>query len=274
MEKERRVNEFLRGLPGAVVGFSGGVDSTLLAVLAHRVLGGRMVAVTARSESLSRRAFEAACGLAGRLGFPHRVIETREIANPDYVKNSSERCFFCKEELSRKLWDVAREERFGAVLLGVIADDAGDFRPGIAAARQENALFPLMECAVTKEEVRAWARRLELPNWDQPAEACLASRLSYGERVTVGKLSAVEQAEEIVRDAARVRRVRVRVHGKLARIEVDEADLAQLLAVRQRVDEGLRRLGYRYVTLDLVGYRTGSMNEGLRSAGENSPRQG
>lgn len=263
--KRERVLAILRELPGAVIGFSGGVDSTVLAVLAHRELPGRSLAVLARSESLSGRAYGEARGLAGEAGFPLRVIETREMENPDYRKNAPDRCFFCKEELAARLWEVARDEGMGAVLLGVIADDAGDFRPGIAAARKSGARFPLMEAGVTKEEVRAWARELGLSNWDRPAEACLSSRISYGEAVTPGKLSAVDRAEEAVRSLSGAARVRVRMHGdgKLARIEVDPADLANVLARGDAIVAALSPLGFAYVTMDLAGYRTGSMNEAI-----------
>ncbi len=263
LQKRELVLSILRGLPGAVIGYSGGVDSTLLAVLAHRELPGRMLAVLARSESLSARAFEEAGSLAEAAGFPLRVIETREMENPDYRKNAPDRCFFCKEELAARLWELARAEGMGAVLLGVIADDAGDFRPGIKAARESGARFPLMEAGITKEEVRAWARELGLANWDRPAEACLASRIAYGEGVTPERLSAVDRAEEAVRLLSGAARVRVRMHGEgtIARIEVDPADLANVLAARDAIVRALSPLGFSYVTMDLAGYRTGSMNE-------------
>lgn len=263
-DKKTRVLEILRSLPGAVVGYSGGVDSTLLAVLARRELGDRAVAAIARSESLAAAALSEAERTAAAIGLPLLRLETDELRNPAYARNASDRCFFCKEELTGRLWEAARERGLGAVLLGVIADDAGDYRPGIAAARKEGARFPLMEAGLVKEEVRSWARELGLPNWARPAEACLSSRIAYGETVTREKLSRVERAEEAVRRAAGTARVRVRLHGDVARIETDPADLASVLARRDPIVSELKGLGFLYVTLDLAGYRTGSLNEALQ----------
>lgn len=262
--KKSRVIGILRGLPGAVVGYSGGVDSTLLAVLARRELGDRAVVAIARSESLAAAALSEAERTAEALGLPLLRIETEELRNPAYARNASDRCFFCKEELTERLWQAARDRGLGAVLLGVIADDAGDYRPGIAAARKGGARFPLMEAGLAKEEVRAWARELALPNWARPAEACLSSRIAYGEAVTREKLSSVERAEAEVRALSGAGRVRVRLHGGIARIETDPPDLAAVLARRDPIVSALKGLGFLYVTLDLAGYRTGSLNEALQ----------
>lgn len=260
-ETQSQVFAFLRGLPGAVVGYSGGVDSTLLAVLAREALGERALAVLARSASLSEEAFAAAVRIAREAGLSLHVIETRETDNPLYRRNAADRCFFCKEELVRRLWETARAEGLGAVLLGVIADDAGDWRPGIAAARAAGARMPFLEWNIAKADVRAWARRLGLSNWDRPAEACLASRVAYGEEVTPEKLSAVAAAEAALRARLGPVRLRVRAHGAVARIEVDPDDMSRCLAARAEIVAALREAGYRYVTLDLAGYRAGSMNE-------------
>lgn len=264
--KARAVTSYLGSLPGAAVGFSGGVDSTLLVRLAREALGDRALAVTARSASLAGADLAEAEALARSIGIRHRVIDTRELSDPRYVRNASDRCFFCKEELSVRLAEVAREEGLPAVLLGYIADDAGDFRPGLAASRKAGARAPLLEAGLTKAEVRAWARALGLPNWDRPAEACLASRVAYGEPVTPEKLGRVEQAERAVRELTGLARLRVRVHGDLARIEVDPEALPGVLPARREIEARLRRLGFLYVTLDLAGYRTGSMNEAIGRA--------
>lgn len=257
------VTRSLRAFPGAVVGFSGGVDSTLLAKLSVEALGARALAVTARSASLADADLREASALARSIGIRHRIVETGEIADPRYARNAPDRCFFCKEELSARLAEVAREEGLGAVLLGYIADDAGDFRPGLEASRKAGAIAPLLAAGLSKAEVRSWARSLGLPNWDRPAEACLASRIAYGETVTPEKLFRVERAEAAVRDLTGLARVRVRVHGDLARIEVDPAAVPAVLPVRERLETRLREAGFLYVTLDLAGYRTGSMNEAI-----------
>ncbi len=263
--KYEQLKGALRSIDGAVVAYSGGVDSTLLLKAAVEVLGERALAVTAESETYPRREGGEAVRLAKELGARHRLIETSELAIEHFANNPPERCFYCKKELFGSLVGIAREEGLEAVLDGSNADDTSDYRPGMQAASELGVRSPLQEAGLRKDDIRQISRELGLPTWDKPAFACLASRFPYGERITAEKLLRVGAAEDLVRNLG-VTQVRVRDHGEIARIEVsrEDFDVVMRSANRERIAAELRKLGYLYITLDLEGYRSGSMNAPLR----------
>lgn len=251
----------LAGLPGALVAYSGGADSAFLAFVANEVLGDRAVAVTADSPSLSRRDLELASAFAARHGIRHRVFRTGELGDPRYARNDGDRCAFCKEHLLDALLGNPELAGLGPVLLGVNVDDLGDHRPGQEAARRRGARFPLAETGLAKAEIRALSKGLGLETWERPASACLASRIAYGVPVTRDALRRVERAEAAVRELGFEGDLRVRDQGQdLARIEVGSDDLPAVVARRRDVVAAVRAAGFRFVTLDLEGYRPGSHN--------------
>lgn len=263
--KRRFLHQTLGGLERAVVAYSGGVDSTFLAKMAYDALGGEALAVTAVSPSLARAERDDAARFAAQIGIRHEFIETRELENPEYRANDSSRCFHCKAELFDRLREFVAERDVQHMLYGPVMDDLGDFRPGMAASRERGARAPLVEAGLRKAEVRELSRRLGLPSWDKPAVACLSSRVAYGSEVTVEKLGQIEAGEALLR-AEGFRELRVRHHGSIARIEVPESELARFTQDsdrRQRIIDGLKSLGFTYVTLDLQGFRSGAMNEAL-----------
>ncbi|MEB3198007.1 MAG: ATP-dependent sacrificial sulfur transferase LarE [Candidatus Sericytochromatia bacterium] len=246
----------------AVVAFSGGVDSALVALVAWRVLGDRMLAVTAVSPSLAPHERADAAGIAAELGLPHRFLETAEMDNPAYTANPVNRCYFCKQELYTKLGQLAEQSGFAVVLDGFNHDDRRDHRPGQQAAREHAAQSPLAEAELGKAEVRAIARRLGLRVWDKPASPCLSSRIPYGTPVTHETLARIDAGEQVLRGLG-FASARVRHHGEVARLEVPAAELAAALEQREALVAGLKAAGYHFVALDLEGYRTGSLNVGL-----------
>jgi uncharacterized protein len=259
--KLERLHEVLASTGGAVVAFSGGTDSALVAAVAARALGDRALAVTAVSPSLPPGELREARSVAREVGIRHRAVRTHEVEREAYLANGADRCYHCKTELYDVLRVVAAEEALPVVVSGANVDDLGDWRPGLTAAAEHEVRHPLVEAGFTKAEVREAARELGVPTWDKPASACLSSRIEHGVRITVEDLSKVGRAERALKDLG-FRQVRVRVHGDVARVEVEQGDLERLVApeTRARVVAALRGLGYRYVTMDLEGFRSGSMN--------------
>jgi uncharacterized protein len=257
------LHDWFSTLDRVVVAYSGGTDSTLVAAVAARTLGERALAVTAVSPSLPSGEADEARSVAAEVGIAHRTVRTRETEDPRYLANGIDRCYHCKSELYEVLDRVAAEAGTATVVSGANADDLGDFRPGLRAAAEHGVRHPLVEVGFSKAEVREAARTLGVPTWDKPASACLSSRFAFGVRISVEELSNVGRAERALKDLG-FGQCRVRVHDDLVRVEVELAELPRLADpdVRERVVGLLRSLGYRYVTLDLEGFRSGSMNPG------------
>ncbi len=264
-EKEEKLFARLRELGRVIIAYSGGTDSAYLAWAAHRVLGENAVAITADSESIPTSHKRDAEAFARQVGFRHEYVETREFDNPDYVRNDANRCFHCKDELFQTLEALGRERGFEHIVYGVNVDDLGDYRPGQRAAKLHGVKAPLVDAGLTKREIRELSHRAGLSTWDRPAAACLSSRVPYGTAVTREVVKTIEQGEEEVR-ALGFRQFRVRFHGELVRIEIAPEEIERALSVEmaRAFTAIFKPLGFHYVTLDLEGYRQGSLNEALR----------
>jgi pyridinium-3,5-biscarboxylic acid mononucleotide sulfurtransferase len=263
-EKERKLEELLKALAPVVVAFSGGVDSSYLAFKAHQVLGAQALAITAESPSVPSQQRRMASEIVSRIGIAHKIIYTQELDRAEYSANPSDRCYYCKDELFGKLQAIAKEYGYATVLDGLNTEDLGDFRPGRKAGEEHWVRSPLLEAGLNKTEIRELSRRAELPTADQPASACLASRIPYGVAITEETLRIVDQGEEALREMG-FRIFRVRHHEHLVRLEFGPEDLKRALDsdIAARLAALFKKFGYKYVTLDLEGYRTGSANEVL-----------
>jgi uncharacterized protein len=262
--KATAIVEAMRRRGSVLVAFSGGVDSGVVCRLALEAVAARALAVTAVAESLPRRELEAARRFAEEVGIRHRIVRYSELANEAYSQNPRDRCYFCRKDLARALWPIAREEGISTIADGVLASDLGDWRPGIRAMDEEGFWHPLVDHHVDKKQVRQLARWLGLSFHDKPSMACLSSRIPYGEVITVEKLRQIEEAEDILQSMGFCQ-FRVRHHGAVARVEVAPGEISRLLedSLRRDIARRLRALGFRYVAVDLEGYRTGSMDEEL-----------
>ena len=262
--KEERLRELFRTLESVIVAYSGGVDSSYVAYVANAELGSRAVCITGQSASLPAYQNEQIDRVVKDFGFSHEIIRTDELEHPGYRANNSDRCYFCKDELYGKLESLARTRGIDCIVDGSTMDDLDDFRPGRQAAKQHAVRSPLIEVGLNKDEVRELSRRAMLPTWDKPASPCLSSRIAYGTTVTIERLQKVDRGEEILREFG-FREFRVRHHDTLVRLEISPAEMDR--ALRKEVIDQLaarfRELGFKYVTLDLHGFRSGSMNEAL-----------
>ena len=263
--KEAALDGALRELPSLIVAYSGGVDSAYLAYAAHRALGASVLCVTAESPSYPERHRAIARRVAEHVGFNHLVIQTAEMARPEYRANPANRCYFCKHELYTHLSSIARDRGIPVVADGSNADDRGDYRPGRQAAREFGVRSPLDDADLTKDDIRELSRRAGLPTWDEPASACLSSRIPYFSEVTDEKLRMIEHAETVLHDLG-FRICRVRHHDTIARLELGRDEIARALepSMAETIDTRLRAIGYAHVTVDLRGYRLGSLNDALR----------
>jgi uncharacterized protein len=262
--KKEALIQYIKDLDSLIVAFSGGVDSTFLLAVAHQVLGEKLLAATASSTTYPSEEQEEAARFARHHGIQHVIFHSDETCLPAFSENSPDRCYHCKKLLSQELLQIAEERGISNIALAANMDDLGDYRPGITAAEEMGMIEPLMEAELTKEEIRFLSKEMDLPTWDKPAMACLASRIPYGEPVTDEKLKMVEEAERFLVQNG-FRQCRVRHHGAVASIEVELSDLRKMMdkALREKIVERLKKIGFLHIALDLEGYVTGSMNRAL-----------
>lgn len=262
--KLEKLKENLKKLGSVAIAYSGGVDSTFLLKVAHEVLGDKVIAVTARSSTYPEREFNEAKAYIESIGAKHIVIVSEELEIEGFSKNPVNRCYYCKKELFSKIKNIASEHGISYVLDGSNLDDTGDYRPGMKAAKELEVISPLKEAKLTKQDIRDLSKAMGVPTWNKPAFACLSSRFPYGNEITAPKLKMVEQAEQLLLDLG-FRQIRVRHHGEIARIEVSSEERCKFfdLAVMDKIGQEFKNIGFKYTTLDLLGYRTGSMNEVL-----------
>jgi uncharacterized protein len=264
-KKIKNLKNYIASLESAIVAFSGGVDSTLLLKIASEVLKDRVLAVTAKSPIFPQSEFKNSKFLAKQLGIKHIIFETYELNNSFFTANDKERCYHCKNELFKLISNLAKELKIKYILDGSNYEDIGDYRPGMRAAERWEVLSPLKEVRLTKKEIRIISKELNLPTWDKPAAACLASRIPYGTKITKDLLLKIDDAESVLKNLG-FNQVRVRHHGNIARIEIPSKDMKKILGseIKSMVVKSLKKLGYIYITLDIEGYATGSMNKTLK----------
>src|SRR5258706_6274962 len=267
-EKQQQLFSHLRDMGRVIVAYSGGTDSAYLAWAANRALGDQSLAITADSASIPESHKRDAIDFARQFGIRHELIPRREFENPDYLKNDANRCFHCKDELFERLGEVSRERGVDLIVYGVNMDDLGDYRPGQSAARLQQVKAPLVEADLSKAEIRELSRQAGLPTWDRPAAACRSSRIPYGTPVTIENIKRVETGEEELK-ALGFRQFRVRFHGEVVRIEIAKEEMEKALTIEmsRRLTGIFKKLGFQYVTLDMEGYRQGSLNEVLHIEG-------
>ena len=271
--KFQNLKNSIKSLGSVAIAYSGGVDSTFLLKVAADVLGDKVIAITAKSTTYPEREFKEAVKYIGDIGAKHIVIISEELEIEGFAKNPIDRCYFCKKELFSKVRKVADDNNINAVLDGSNADDVSDYRPGMKAANELKVISPLKDAGLTKDNIRELSKGLGLPTWNKPAFACLSSRFPYGNEITVEKLSMVERAEQFLMDLG-FRQIRVRHHGDIARVEVNAEERNKFFDIElmDKVANELKSFGFKYVTLDLLGYRTGSMNEVLSEKEKNSAK--
>jgi len=271
--KFQNLKDNLKKLSSVAIAYSGGVDSTFLLKVAADVLGDKVIAITAKSTTYPEREFKEAVKYIGDIGAKHIVIISEELEIEGFAKNPIDRCYFCKKELFSKVRKVADDNNINAVLDGSNADDVSDYRPGMKAASELKVISPLKEAKLTKDDIRVLSKRLGLPTWNKPAFACLSSRFPYGNEITVEKLSMVERAEQFLMDLG-FKQIRVRHHEEIARVEVNAEERNKFFDIElmDKVGNELKKIGFKYVTLDLLGYRTGSMNEVLSEDEKNTAK--
>lgn len=262
--KLTRLKYILKDMGSVLVAFSGGVDSTFLATISKDVLGSHSVAVTAYSPSMTQDDLEETKSLAKNLGLKHMIIETDELSNPEYIANGLRRCYFCKVELYTKLMPIATELTLSYVISGTNIDDLGDYRPGMKAGQEYGVRNPMVEAGLTKSDIRQLSKERSLPTWDKPAQPCLSSRIPYGTPVSIESLTRIGKAESLLRDAG-LKEFRVRHHDTIARIEILPNDIRMLLQddLRESLVKDMKAIGYEYITLDLSGFKSGSLNPSI-----------
>ncbi|MFO8017828.1 MAG: ATP-dependent sacrificial sulfur transferase LarE [Promethearchaeia archaeon] len=259
--KFRNLKKILKKMEKVAIAFSGGVDSSFLLRVSQVILKDNVIAITSNSPTFPRDELDFTKKLAKKWGFEHIIIKSKEMENQNFVKNPKDRCYFCKQELFSKIKKLAEKKRINYVLDGTNYDDLGDYRPGIKALEELDIISPLKEVQLTKKEIRALSKKMSLETWDKPSLACLSSRFPYGVKITQKKIKKIDKAEQLIKDLG-IHQVRVRFHGEVARIEIEKNDFQVILKNSDIVDK-IKKLGFTYISLDLEGYRTGSLNEPL-----------